>query len=240
MHTVKSFLSGFAKYAHANPWKVGLVSAGVFIVSAYLQRAKLKSAILNFTSVMKYQELMSVILKHESKGYDDHNYYTGNKLNSYVKYLFGTPYRGLKDVLTNTTLKDIRLMQNANRFNPLGQLWAVGRYQIIPPTMFDIAAKAGLKDTDKFTPENQDKLGMYLLLNKRPNLGAYLKGTVPDTDANLKAAAMDVAMEWSSVGVPYPINGKPVNSSYYGHLGEKASTKTEDVQKALKQARQGV
>jgi hypothetical protein len=64
-----------------------------------------------------------------------------------------------------------------------------------------------------------------------PNLNNYLTGKVADTDANLKAAALDVAKIWSSVGMPSN------NKSYWGSRGERATTSTLDVQKVLKSYR---
>jgi hypothetical protein len=79
---------------------------------------------------------------------------------------------------------------------------------------------------------------------ERANLKKYLTGLVPDTQANVEKAALDVAMTWSSSGVPYNTLGRyqlvNKNQSYYHKSsggGDKASVKTEKVQEALKASR---
>ena len=90
---------------------------------------------------------------------------------------------------------------------------------------------------------NQDKIAVALLM-ERTNLKKYLTGLVADTQANLEKAALDVAMVWSSSGVPYNTLGRyqtvNKNQSYYHKSsggGDKASVKTEKVQEALKASR---
>ena len=115
-----------------------------------------------------------------------------------------------------------------------GQLWATGRYQIIPSTLKGVQATLGLPDSAKYNQENQDKLAFQLLMG-RPTLSKYIKGTIPDTTANLQKAALEMSMIWSSIGVPYPTNGKQTNQSYYSH--DKASVKSETIQAKLQELR---
>jgi LPXTG-motif cell wall-anchored protein len=44
-----------------------------------------------------------------------------------------------------------------------------------------------------------------------------------------------MSMIWSSIGIPYPANGKQTNQSYYSH--DKASVKSETVQAKLQELR---
>ena len=79
------------------------------------------------------------------------------------------------------------------------------------------------------------------LLKNRPNTWKYITKQVSDTSANLNAAALDLAKEWSSIGVPYALTGHwgvavDKNESYYKPY-DRASSDTEDVQKQLKSAR---
>lgn len=186
---------------------------------------------------MQFPLLMDAILKGEAKGYNDHNYYTSSGLKGYVEGGWGTKYPLLKKPLSEYTLGDIITFQNKSVSE--GRLWAVGQYQIIPTTLASNYQAAGVKWSDKFDKETQDKLGMQLL-KKRPNAKAYLYGEVPDTDANLKKAALDLAMEWSSIGVPYPVKGHwqsvTTDQSYY-HPHDRGSTSTASIQKALKLSR---
>jgi len=196
-----------------------------------------------YTKEMKYPKLMDKILTNESITYNDHNYYKGGTLVGYVQGSFGYKYGGLAKNLSDYTLGEVMDFQKNSRASSYGQLWATGRYQIIPTTLSGTYQSAGLKLTDKYNATNQDKLGM-ALLKKRPNAWKYLTKQVEDTNKNLLAAAKDIAMEWSSVGVPYDMQGhyKPIkkNESYYaryGGGGDVAKTPTETIQKLLKEAR---
>jgi hypothetical protein len=70
----------------------------------------------------------------------------------------------------------------------------------------------------------------------------YLTKKVEDNKKNLESASLSMAQIWSSIGVPYFMMGNngfiSKNQSYYAGGGDKASVKTEDVQKALKKLRQ--
>jgi hypothetical protein len=197
-----------------------------------------------YTDYQKYPLLFDVVLKGEAKGYNDLNYYTaGNKLNSYIEGKYGKRYGGLTKPLSEYTIAEVLKFQSASRSGSNGQLWATGLYQVIPTTLKSIYSKAGLKLNDKYSPTNQDKIAVALLM-ERSNLKKYLTGAVPDTQDNLNKAAMDIAMIWSSSGVPYSTLGRyqvvNKNQSYYhksGGGGDKASVKTEKVQEALKLSR---
>jgi len=186
-------------------------------------------------------DFFDVILKGESKTYDDHNWYvSGGKLKGYIKGRYGTPYKLLKnDLSADTTLGEVKAFQSRSR-DANGQLWATGRYQIIPSTLKGVQKNLNLPDSTKYNKETQDKMGLQLLLN-RPSIKKYIQGTVPDTKENVEKASLSVAQIWSSVGVPYATKGSKrqvqKNQSYYSGGGDKASIKTEDVQVALKKLR---
>lgn len=193
-----------------------------------------------YTKEMKYPALMNVILKGEAGGYNDHNYYTtGSVLRGYVQGKWGTKYSLLKKDMTEYTIGEILGFQSHARDN-VGQLWATGRYQIIPSTLAGNYKAAGLTWSDKYSPENQDKIAMQILKGK-PTAWKYLTKQIPDTAANLQAAAFDISQVWSSVGVPYPMRGYwgvPLvkNDSYY-KPHDRGSTTTEKTQTALKESR---
>ena len=185
-------------------------------------------------------EFFDVILKGESKTYDDHNWYVSGKLKGFIKNSYGTPYPLLKnDLSSDTTLAELKGFQSRSRDGD-GQLWATGRYQIIPPTLIGLQKNLNLPDSTKYNKETQDKMGLQLLLN-RPAIKNYIQGNVPDTKENVENASLSVAQIWSSVGVPYATKGSKKqlqkNESYYSGGGDKASIKTEDVQVALKKLR---
>jgi muramidase (phage lysozyme) len=185
------------------------------------------------------QNFFDVILEGESKGYNDHNWYTSGGLKGYIEGSYGTPYPLLRQSLSKYTLGDIMAFQEKPR-DSNGQLWATGRYQIIPSTLKGLANSLKLPSNRRYDQATQDLLGYQLLL-ERTNLRKYLQQEVADTDENLKNAALDVAKIWSSVGVPFPIQGSrqfvQANQSYYQGGGDRASTDTSAVQQALKNLR---
>lgn len=105
-----------------------------------------------------------------------------------------------------------------------GLLYAVGRYQIIPRTLRAAVQWAGLRDSDYFTPANQDRLLRALLEHKRPSVWAYIK-----RGASLNAAVMELAREWA--GLP-TLGGV----SYYGG-GNRSHASVPQVVAALEAAR---
>ena len=65
--------------------------------------------------------------------------------------------------LTDMTIGEVIARQNRRLTNDQGFIHAAGRYQIIGNTLPGAMKGAGLKPTDMFSPENQDKMGIYLL-----------------------------------------------------------------------------
>ena len=144
--------------------------AAIGLGSAYLVYRLINKG---FTFVAKYPRLYALVTKGESKTYNDYNFYNFSGLKSNVAGS-GSKYPLLKRPLTTYTVGQVKAMQSQARYGENGQLWATGRYQIIPST----------------------------LIASKPALNNYLTAKVADTDANLKAAALAVAQIWSSVGQP--------------------------------------
>jgi hypothetical protein len=188
------------------------------------------------------KSFFDVALKGESKTYNDHNWYicTGGVkkcLKGYIEGRGKSPYPKLTKVLSSYTLGEVKKFQSNSRSGS-GQLFATGRYQIIPNTLKGIIAKSGLNDSDKYNAKNQDRLALQLLLN-RPSLKAYILGESEDNQTNLDKASTQMAMIWSSIGVPYAMKGgrkSRINKddSYYSGGGDKASVKSDTIQTALK------
>jgi hypothetical protein len=122
--------------------------------------------------------------------------------------------------LTSMTIGEVMSLQSS------GKLFAAGRYQIIPSTMREVMSYSDLKPSDMFSAENQDKLAVALIYEKRPYLGAYLKGEHND----LNGAALEAAREWASL--PNPYTGR----SHYGN-GNRSSHSVAEVKAALTGAR---
>lgn len=179
-----------------------------------------------FSFVAKYPRLYALVTKGESKTYNDYNFYNVSGLKSNVAGS-GSKYPLLNSPLTLYTVGQVKRMQAEPRYGANGQLWATGRFQIIPKTLIMLQRAAKISDSALYNKITQDRL-INAIIPIYPNLNNYLTGKVADTDANLKAAALDVAKIWSSVGQPSN------NKSYYG---ENATTSTYDVQKVLRSYR---
>jgi hypothetical protein len=180
-----------------------------------------------FTFAAKYPRLYALVTRGESKTYNDYNFYTVSGLKSNVAGK-GSVYPLLKRPLSTYTVGAVKNMQAQSRYGANGQLFATGKYQIIPSTLIAMQKIAKVPDSVLYGAVTQDLLGNALIASKSA-LNNYLTGKVADTDANLKAAALAVSQIWSSVG--QPSNDK----SYYS--GEKASVSTTEVQKMLKSYR---
>jgi hypothetical protein len=105
-------------------------------------------------------------------------------------------------------------------------LFAVGRYQIIPDKMPEAVQLSGVKLTDKFTPDIQDKLAVGILMSK-PITKAYLEGRSND----IMGAMTELSYEWASI--PNPRTGR----SQYGS-GNAAGHTVEELREAMQNARQ--
>jgi hypothetical protein len=179
-----------------------------------------------FSFVAKYPRLYALVTKGESKTYNDYNFYNVSGLKGNIDGR-GSKYPLLNRPLSTYTVGQVKRMQAEQRYGANGQLWATGRYQIIPSTLIYLQRFTGISDSAIYNKVTQDRLANALIATK-PALNNYLTGKVADTEANLRAAALAVAQIWSSVGQPSN------NKSYYG---ENATTSTESVQKILKSYR---
>jgi hypothetical protein len=179
-----------------------------------------------YSYAAKYPRLYTLVTRGESKTYNDYNFYTISGLKSNVDGK-GSKYPLLNRALSSYSVGAIKKMQAENRYDTNGQLYATGKYQIIPSTLIAMQKLAGISDLALYNNVTQDKLANALIASKSA-LNNYLTGKVPDTDTNLRAAALGVAQIWSSVGQPSN------NKSYYG---ENATVSTTEVQKMLRSYR---
>ena len=202
--------------------------------------------------------LSAAIMARESKGSPDaYNYYTdstskkpGNikKIKSVIKDA-GTN-KGDDDLggrkISDMTVAEIQDLQSQ------GKLFAVGKWQMIPSTMDDMVEKLKIDPTkQKFDNDFQDKLfADYFAVSKRPLIGKYLSG---DAKVSKETATMEIAKEWSSVGVPRDVkkgefgtdkNGKPIpkqnlkkGDSFYKGGGDVSGTSPEIIGDALEKAK---
>jgi hypothetical protein len=193
------------------------------------------------------KEFFEVVLKGESKTYNDHNWYvckgsTKKCLRGYIEGRGKPQYPNLNKKLSDYTIQEVVNFQKKARSGN-GQLYATGRYQIIPNTLLGLIKDTSMNVSEKYNEVNQDKLAFQLLVNNSA-VNSYMYGKNEDNKKNLELASLGVAKIWSSVGVPYALQGRDQwvqkNQSYYAGGGDKASEKTEDVQIALKKLRKNI
>lgn len=112
-----------------------------------------------------FLDLSKIIGKRESYGGDYTAYNRGGSNNGHTAHGSG------KDPnLTNMTIAEIQRRQLAPGIPKNQELHAVGKYQIIGDTLKALLkgnyGNTGVKASDKFTPENQEKLGGALARNR--------------------------------------------------------------------------
>lgn len=142
--------------------------------------------------------------------------------------------------LTDMTIGQIRELQSINNPNNANRLFAVGRYQVIPETLQQAVEDLNLSEDTVFDQQTQDRIGMWLINEKRPAVGAYLSGA----DVPIDEAMLSLAKEFASVPVPFDTvdpRGRRVRAgqSYYHHYGgNRAGHSVEETRNILKQGRE--
>jgi Phage tail lysozyme len=126
--------------------------------------------------------------------------------------------------LSDMTVGEVMDMQKGS-LKSGRKIFAAGRYQLIPSTMKNAVAMAGISRDAKFNKETQDKLGM-ALMQSRPKLNAYLTGKSNDA----RGAMIDAAKEWRSI--PHPDTGKAIGAG-----PNAAHHNVDSVRQALASAR---
>jgi|TARA_R110001599_G_C12267440_1_gene661026 hypothetical protein len=167
------------------------------------------------------KNLLSFISKGEG-GYDSSN--RGTVKNKIVGADINTTRDNKK--LSSMTLGEIKKYQAIKDFKNPNKLFAVGNMQFNPDTFKMTVKGLGLSDDTIFNADTQDKMGMWLITDKRPLLGRYLAG---NSGVTLKKAHMELAKEFASIPVPY---GKNKGNSYYGE-GNKSQFSVQEVQDLL-------
>ena len=124
-----------------------------------------------------------------------------------------------------------------------GKVFAVGKYQIIPDTMAGFVRYLESKNIDtstaKFDERIQDKFFQYVIDEKRPSIGRYIRG---ESD-NRASAAQAFAREFASVGAAFPESIKGFEPAqrgdtlYGGKGNNKASISPATIEAALDRAR---
>ena len=124
--------------------------------------------------------------------------------------------------LVNMTIGDVLQSQKNKDFN------AAGKYQFIPETLRRATRLAGLKESDLFNEENQDRLAM-ALMNSLPAVKNYIEGR----NNNLNGAIKAIATQWASVANP-----DTGLSYWHGTQGNRASISGAEMGARLKGMRE--
>ena len=140
--------------------------------------------------------------------------------------------------ITDMTVDEVYAAQRA------GKVFAVGKYQIIDITMPGFVEYLKRQNvntsTTKFNAATQEKFKLYVINEKRPEIGRYLRGESDD----LIGAAQGAAREFASVGVSRPeqVPGfapADVGDTLYGGRGNNAAIiSPQEIQDALRRDRQ--
>ena len=113
------------------------------------------------------------------------------------------------------------------------KVFAVGKYQVIPPTMRGAVAKLHLDPNERYTPETQERIfADYLIRDKRPEIYGYIIG---QSGASLHAAQKAASQEWASIDAP-DTPGRPYGE--YAKHGNHSSIRANQVANALDQMRE--
>ena len=117
------------------------------------------------------------------------------------------------DDLSQKTIHEIYLVQSwLKRLRKPST--AVGRYQIIKPTLETIVQRNNIPLSAKFTPEKQDEMAMYLL--RLRGFDKFKRGLI-----NAEEFLHRLSMEWASL--PDPQN---TGKSHYDGVGENRAGHT--------------
>jgi hypothetical protein len=139
-------------------------------------------------------------------GEGTYNSYNSGTVDDVIQHS-SSSYRYNDTPLSEMTIGQIReRMAITDATNP-DRIFAAGRYQVIPETFESAVESLGLSDDTVFNRETQDRIGMYLVSDKRPRLNRYIEGG----DVSVEAAMTDLALEFASF--PSPID---VRQGRYG------------------------
>lgn len=155
-----------------------------------------------------YAPLLDTIAKGESGG--NYNAHFGNPTNTSVRF-------------TDMTVGEVLQWQEEHvRQGNVSN--AVGKYQIIRPTLVDLVNQLGIAQDEKFDEALQDSLAIALL--ERRGSEAYVNSKL-----TREQFAANLAMEWAALP---KVTGSNPQDSYYGADGINSSNVTiEEVFTAL-------
>jgi hypothetical protein len=146
-----------------------------------------------------------------------------------------------------TTEELLRMNPESTSAQRNRDVFAVGAYQIIPKTMWDVVRKGAIDGDTVFNPKTQDKIAIdFLAGSDKTKLRDFLGG---NPNVSVDDAMLDLAKQWASAPVPKTqtitwknkdgsTGSKKVvaGKSYYGS-GNKSQHTVEETKAMLLQAR---
>ena len=156
--------------------------------------------------------------------------------------------RGGKKV-SEMTVDEIKKYQSITDPNNKDRLFTVGKYQAIPSTFKQAVKGLGLSGDTVFTPEVQEQVGLYLVSEKRPKVGQFIRG---EGKISSDTAMIELAREFASVPVPtaiskgtygkWPKTNLVAGDSFYKNpkasQGNRAQHTVEETRAVLEAAKQ--
>lgn len=141
------------------------------------------------------------------------NYESGNN--------YGVANTGGKGMRSSTNVsgmsfQNIKSLQNISSESDRRRVFASGRFQIIPSTMNILKVALKFKDNDRYTPQNQEKMGDHMLLEFRYIVGNYIKGINKGSSIDLANAINNIGYEWASMPVVTKSGGELVGNVITG------------------------
>lgn len=155
-----------------------------------------------------YRPLLDTIAQGESNG--NYNAYYSNSANNVVRF-------------TEMSISDVLDWQEdyAKQGHPST---AVGRYQIIRPTLQGLVRQLKLDTSAPFDPALQDKLAI-ALMERRGSIALV------DNKINKETFAHELSKEWAAL--PIMKGDKPTRSYYDGDGLNKSRTSPKDILTAI-------
>lgn len=181
-----------------------LLVIGILGYSIYMNNQRLS------VNPDSYKPLLNLIAKAESN--DNYNAYFGNAGNTSIDF-------------TSMSIADVMNWQQAYvaKGNPSS---AVGKYQIISPTLAGLVTELNIDKATKFDPATQDRLAVALI--ERRGSVSYI-----NRDINREEFAANLAKEWASL--PKVTGDNPESSYYAGDGLNESRVKTKSVLRSIDQ-----
>jgi len=207
--TYKQFKRNVRKLLKKRNTKVYIPLAGLFLVTAVTLKIYMTPQPVQVDPA-SYAALLNTIAKGESKG--NYNAYFGNASNSKIKF-------------TDMTIAQIQQWQQDYVKNGSPSS-AVGKYQIVRPTLNGLIAQLNINPDQKFDAQMQDRMAVALLERR---------GSVNFVDNKLtrEQFAENIAKEWAAL--PKTTGDNPDHSYYEGDGLNKSRISVDEVFGALGQ-----